>query len=204
MDVRTGIGLGGEGAKKIGALDDDDAQKKNQPKKNPKNQQKKPHSYGFNMSVIKALAMAEPLVDVVEPDQVVAEKPCLLHSLDMAAMPPAAGQLPGYASAFSSPFELTAGSNNYIHALVAYFDVEFSACHKPLRFATGPDARPTHWKQTVFYLEDTLVVKKGETVRGTFSCAPNAQNPRDLDIVIEYELDGAVCKAKRRQEYRMR
>lgn len=196
--------MGGEGAKKIGALDDDDAQKKNQPKKNPKNQQKKPHSYGFNMSVIKALAMAEPLVDVVEPDQVVAEKPCLLHSLDMAAMPPAAGQLPGYASAFSSPFELTAGSNNYIHALVAYFDVEFSACHKPLRFATGPDARPTHWKQTVFYLEDTLVVKKGETVRGTFSCAPNAQNPRDLDIVIEYELDGAVCKAKRRQEYRMR
>jgi type I protein arginine methyltransferase len=156
------------------------------------------------MSVIKDLAMAEPLVDVVEPDQVVADKPCLLHSLDMAAMPPAAGQSPGFASAFSSPFELTAASNNYVHALVAYFDVEFSACHKPLRFTTGPDARPTHWKQTVFYLEDTLVLKKGESVRGVFTCRPNAQNPRDLDIEIEYEVKGLVCQAKRKQHYRMR
>lgn len=156
------------------------------------------------MSVIKDLAMAEPLVDVVEPTQVVSDRPCLLHSLDLAAMPPAAGQAAGFASAFSAPFELTAASNNYVHALVAYFDVEFSAGHKPLRFSTGPEARPTHWKQTVFYLDDTLVVKKGESVRGVFTCRPNAQNPRDLDIEIEYELSGAVCQAKRKQSYRMR
>lgn len=174
------------------------------PRPLPTTPQTQKNSYGFNMSCIKKLAMAEPLVDVVDPSQLVCDRPALLHALDMTKMPPAEGQPPGYASAFSSSFALTAASNNYVHALVAYFDVEFSACHKPLRFSTGPESRPTHWKQTVFYLDEALVIKKGETVRGAFTCRPNASNPRDLDIEIEYELDGEVCKVKRKQEYRMR
>jgi hypothetical protein len=31
--------------------------------------------------------------------------------------------------------------------------------------STAPKARATHWKQTVFYLEDTLTVSAGEKVR---------------------------------------
>jgi hypothetical protein len=38
----------------------------------------------------------------------------------------------------------------------------------------------THWKQTVFYLEDTLTVCEGEELSGTYTCKPNAKNPRDL------------------------
>lgn len=48
--------------------------------------------------------------------------------------------------------------NDYVHALVGYFDVSFKACHKAIGFSTSPQARSTHWKQTVFYLEDTLTV----------------------------------------------
>lgn len=55
--------------------------------------------------------------------------------------------------AFECPFTLTARRNDYVHALVAYFDIEFSHCHKPVRFSTGPHAKYTHWKQTVFYLQ---------------------------------------------------
>lgn len=40
---------------------------------------------------------------------------------------------------------------------VGFFDVSFTRGHKPLSFTTSPRARATHWKQTVFYLEDTLV-----------------------------------------------
>ncbi len=58
---------------------------------------------------------------------------------------------------FKVPFSLTLQRNDYIHALVAYFDVSFTAGHKPVSFTTSPRARPTHWKQTVFYLENTLV-----------------------------------------------
>jgi hypothetical protein len=55
--------------------------------------------------------------------------------------------------------------NDYVHALVGYFDVSFKACHKTIQFSTGPLARSTHWKQTVFYLEDTLTVRQGEGMR---------------------------------------
>ncbi len=32
--------------------------------------------------------------------------------------------------------------------------------------------------------------QEGEKITGTLSCAPNARNNRDLDIVIDYEVQG--------------
>ena len=36
------------------------------------------------------------------------------------------------------PFRLVAARNDYVHALVAYFDVYFTACHKLVWFSTSP------------------------------------------------------------------
>ena len=83
-------------------------------------------------------------------------------------------------AAFEAPFALCARRADYVHALVAHFDVSFTACHKPVRFSTAPAARPTHWKQTVLYLEDALAVCEGEEITGTLACRPNDKNPRDL------------------------
>ena len=35
-----------------------------------------------------------------------------------------------------------------------------------------------------------LIVQEGETIRGQLSCAPNSRNNRDLDIVIDWEVEG--------------
>ena len=43
---------------------------------------------------------------------------------------------PGDAS-FTAPFKLIAERTDYIHALVAYFDVSFTKCHKLMGFSTG-------------------------------------------------------------------
>ena len=43
---------------------------------------------------------------------------------------------PGDAS-FTAPFKLVASRDDYIHALVAYFDVSFTNCHKLTGFSTG-------------------------------------------------------------------
>lgn len=40
-----------------------------------------------------------------------------------------------------------------VQALVTNFKVEFSKAHKGVAFSTAPDAPPTHWKQTMFYLD---------------------------------------------------
>jgi protein arginine N-methyltransferase 1 len=64
--------------------------------------------------------------------------------------------------AFTAPFALRSRRADFMHALVLYFDCDFSACHTPVSFSTGPAAEYTHWKQTVFYLQNVLTL----SVRG--------------------------------------
>ncbi|CAL5229652.1 g13017 [Coccomyxa viridis] len=152
--------------------------------------------YGFDFSAIKRLAMQEPLVDVVDQEQVVTEA-CKLSTFNISDMTKSD-------AAFTVPFRLVASRNDYIHALVAYFDVYFTACHKLVWFSTSPKSRSTHWKQTVVYLEDTITICQGEVITGQLTCSPNKSNPRDLDISIEYSFKGKNSSAQGRQEYRMR
>jgi len=137
---------------------------------------------GFNMSSIKRLAMQEPLVDVVDGNQVMSTT-ARIKAIDIASVKE--DDL-----SFKSPFRLVATRDDFCHALVVSFDMEFSKTHKKIFFSTAPTAPYTHWKQTVFYLNDVLSVKKGEELRGEFSCKPNAKNPRDLDIQIHLEFRG--------------
>lgn len=107
--------------------------------------------------------------------------------------------------AFSTNFKLAVKRDDFIHALVSWFDIDFTACHKPIRFSTGPHTKYTHWKQTVFYFKDVLTVQHGEEVQVKLNVRPNEKNRRDLDIEIgyEFETDDEVRNAKGEAEYRM-
>ncbi|CAN8326493.1 unnamed protein product [Cochlearia groenlandica] len=152
--------------------------------------------YGFDMSCIKKKAMMEPLVDTVDQNQIVTDSK-LLKTMDISKM--SSGD-----ASFTAPFKLVAQRNDYIHALVAYFDVSFTMCHKLLGFSTGPKSRATHWKQTVMYLEDVLTICEGETITGSMSVSYNKKNPRDIDIKLSYTLNGQHSKISRTQHYKMR
>ncbi|CAH8364402.1 unnamed protein product [Eruca vesicaria subsp. sativa] len=152
--------------------------------------------YGFDMSCIKKKAMMEPLVDIVDPKHIVTDSR-LLKTMDISKM--SSGD-----ASFTAPFKLVAQRNDYIHALVAYFDVSFTMCHKLLGFSTGPKSKATHWKQTVMYLEDVLTVCEGETITGSMSVSYNKKNPRDIDIKLSYSLNGKHSKISRTQHYKMR
>ncbi|GAX73379.1 hypothetical protein CEUSTIGMA_g832.t1 [Chlamydomonas eustigma] len=152
--------------------------------------------YGFNMSCIKETAMQEPLVDIVDAQQICTTT-CVVKSIDIRTMRKED-------ATFEVPFYLTAKRNDYIHALVGSFDIQFTCGHKPITFSTSPHARATHWKQTVFYLEEPITINTGEEVTGSLSCRPNSKNPRDLDITISYQFDGENSQCDISQEYRMR
>jgi len=137
--------------------------------------------YGFNFSPLQKTALAEPLVDTVEMKAIVSD-PCLAFSIDLYTV--TAPEL-----AFSVPFQLSITRNDFVHAFISWFDIEFSACHKPIKFSTGPHAKYTHWKQTVFYLHEVLTVMRGETIVGNISSKPTEKNRRDLDVRITYRLD---------------
>jgi protein arginine N-methyltransferase 1 len=91
--------------------------------------------------------------------------------------------------AFTSPFTLDVRRDDFVHALIAWFDIDFTACHKPIRFSTGPHTKYTHWKQTVFYLKDVLTVQQGEQITGVIDNKPNDKNKRDLDVKITWKLE---------------
>lgn len=92
-------------------------------------------------------------------------------------------------------FRLRAIRDDYIHAFVTYFIVEFSACSQRTFINTGrsifskicqvtiedlflaPGAGYTHWKQTVFYFPDYATVKRDEVLEGKFSSKVNLENP---------------------------
>lgn len=152
--------------------------------------------YGFDMSCIKKQAMMEPLVDTVDQNQIVTN--CqLLKTMDISKM--SSGD-----ASFTVPFKLVAERNDFIHALVAYFNVSFTKCHKLMGFSTGPRSKSTHWKQTVLYLEDVVTICEGETLSGSMTVANNKKNPRDIDITLKYAINGNRCKVSRTQHYKMR
>lgn len=151
--------------------------------------------YGFNMRCIKDIAMREPLVDTVEPHSVVTEA-CAFKSIDILSVKKEE-------LTFQVPFEMTAKRDDYVHAFVVYFDIWFSCCHKPVYFSTGPHAKYTHWKSTVFYFNGEIPINTGEKIIGHLSCAPNKRNHRDLDITIDYTFNGSLCQMSEKLDYQM-
>ena len=141
--------------------------------------------------------MSEPLVDTVDMKAVVTD-PAPVFTIDLYTVK--AEDL-----AFNMPFTLDVRRSDFVHALIAWFDIEFAACHKPIKFSTGPHTKYTHWKQTVFYLQDVLTVETGEKIKGVLDNRPNARNPRDLDIKITYNLETEDPKrqASGQGEYKM-
>lgn len=152
--------------------------------------------YGFDMSCIRSNALQEPLVDVVDRNQVVSNS-CLLKEIDIQTC--TKDDIP-----FDSPFHLTLKRNDYVQALVTFFNIEFTKCHKRVGFSTAPEAPYTHWKQTVFYLEDYITCKKGEEMFGVFRMKPNDRNKRDLDFEIDVDFRGELCELNEKNVYRMR
>jgi protein arginine N-methyltransferase 1 len=152
--------------------------------------------WGFDMSCIKKQAMQEPLVDVVEAQAVITDVQNIFE-IDC-------NTIKVEDLKFSSKFTLRMCRNDYLHAFVSFFDIVFSKCHKSVWFSTGPYADYTHWKQTVFYLNDVLMVSEGQTLEGEINVAPNDKNPRDMDIDITYNFKGTYKNYEAKQQFFLR
>jgi len=137
------------------------------------------------------------LVDVVNAEAV-ATSACMIKELDMLTCTQED-------LAFTTPFSIKATRSDIVHALVVYFDIDFAhGLHKKVSFSTGPQAKYTHWKQTIFYVEQELPINKGEEIKGVFACRPNTENPRDYDIDLQVDFKGKNVEAHSKQFFRLR
>ncbi|KAL3822982.1 hypothetical protein ACHAXA_008122 [Cyclostephanos tholiformis] len=153
--------------------------------------------YGFDMSALKYVALKEPVVDVVDPKLVVTNSVPILN-IDLQ-------NCTENDLSFASPFRLRAHRSDRVHSFVAYFECAFTRVRQPLGFSTSPFSKYTHWKQTIFYLNDPISVCEGEEITGTIACRPNRKNARDLDISLDINFDGRYSKIiSKHVEYRLR
>eukprot|EP01012_Entosiphon_sulcatum_P023864 TRINITY_DN28_c0_g1_i2.p1 TRINITY_DN28_c0_g1~~TRINITY_DN28_c0_g1_i2.p1 ORF type:complete len:345 (-),score=70.21 TRINITY_DN28_c0_g1_i2:58-1059(-) len=152
--------------------------------------------YGFDFAPIKRLAMLEPLVDTVSPDQLCTE-PAVMLEIDL--MTATVSDL-----SFKTAFTVKAKRRDMCHALVAWFDTDFTQVHRTVKISTSPFGVPTHWKQTVFYLAEPLAVEPGEEFQCELQCLPNQGNHRDLDIHLKINFEGKSQQIRYEQDFRLR
>ena len=141
--------------------------------------------YGFDMTPIQEIALREPVVDVVDAKALVTDSVPILE-LDILTCTKED-------ATFQANFVLQANRNDFINGFCAYFECAFTQVHKPIGFSTAPFCRYTHWKQTIFYLHEAIIICEGETIIGNISVQPNSKNRRDLDITLSLDVSGERC-----------
>ncbi|CCC67591.1 hypothetical protein NCAS_0A10330 [Naumovozyma castellii] len=149
--------------------------------------------YGFDYSPFIPLVMREPIVDIIDKNKVnTTANEIIEFDLNIVKLEDLT---------FEVPFHLKAKRNDTISGLVTWFDVVFPCPKKdviPVSFSTGPFSAYTHWKQTLFYLQDDLECEVDDDLEGTLSCSPSKVNNRDLDIKIKYTFSakGAIANIR--------
>jgi len=135
--------------------------------------------YGFKMSCMRSPILAEASVEVVPQEHIVSNSAQVLD-IDINTCTVADTQ-------FTSQFALEITRDCSLTAIVGYFDTFFDLV-QPVMFSTGPQATPTHWKQTVFYLPERLAVMKDQVIQGNIVCKRMATDARALKVSLS--LDG--------------
>lgn len=134
--------------------------------------------YGFNMDCLGAAAMKEPIVDSVNAEPIISDT-CKVLELDLCKMNPDDVE-------FSNEYCITFEENETCHALLAWFDCEFSRLTRPKTLSTSPHAGYTHWKQVVFYLKEDIRMERGDKLKGSVAVKKSPANFRELDIKISF------------------
>ena len=138
--------------------------------------------YGFNMSAIKELVTRNAVVDSVDEDKVLFDS-YLIKDINLMSV-----KIEDLS--FTSPFKITAHRNGFVKAFMGFFEYGFTLGHKLLYTSTSPFNEDTHWQQTTFYLTEDIIVSEGEFIEGNISVNPKKENPRHLDIFIDYNFNG--------------
>ncbi|NWV14745.1 ANM1 methyltransferase, partial [Ptilonorhynchus violaceus] len=100
---------------------------------------------------------------------------------------------------FTAPFCLQVKRNDYVHALVAYFNIEFTRCHKRTGFSTSTD-----WDGLGRTGTDWDKLGGGGDTSGPLIPNFSPQKKRDLDFTIDLDFKGQLCELSCSTDYRMR
>ena len=142
--------------------------------------------YGFDFSPVlpsvQQNLLSQPTITEIRSAQCLA-KPEMVTHLEMAFAEPEDLQT------IRGIFNFDINKNDVMHGFACWFDVKFEG-DNPVTLDTGPNCEPTHWKQTVMFLPDPLLVSKNELITCGVVLTQDMDNRRRYDICIELEDSG--------------
>ena len=148
------------------------------------------------MNVMTPTVMKEPLVDIVNGDNVMSDS-CKILDLDLVNCKKEDVE-------FSSEYQLNMRYTDRVHGLIAWFDTPFSNLTRPVNLSTSPFKKNTHWKQVVFYMEQDIDVREGDVIYGSLATRKSQSNFRELDVKISYHYDGGRSRKSFVNLYKIR
>ncbi|KAF3312494.1 hypothetical protein TWF173_007104 [Orbilia oligospora] len=167
--------------------------------------------YGFRMSAMKERIREDVVIAHLKPTGLVSE-PAVFLNLPLHTIK--TGEL-----VFTKSFELEISENvESLDAFVVYFDNYFATSRNSIigenaraekwtgegvAFTTGPGGKETHWRQGVLMVQDGAgLLHTGQKVTGEITYRKSADNSRELEIEVGWEVVGK--NQKRKQLWHMR
>lgn len=157
------------------------------------------NAYEFNLSALKSLAIKEffsrPKSNhILKPEDCLSE-PCTILQLDMRTVQ-------------VSDLETMRGELRFdiqkagtLHGFTAWFSVHFQSLEEgqPQQvLSTGPLHPTTHWKQTLFMMDDPVPVHTGDVVTGSVVLQRNPVWRRHMSVCLSWVVTSAVDPTSQR------
>jgi len=140
------------------------------------------HVYGFDMSDMKSFILKDAQVDCFDPKSLMT-RPHIVKSIDTKSS--SVKDLD-----FSVPLEWVMERDGRLHGVLGWFDTYFEGPGmESIFFSTGPQATPTHWKQSLFIFREAFDVSKGDKLTGQLTVLKSLEYHRDLEIRVELWMD---------------
>ena len=87
---------------------------------------------------------------------------------------------------FAATYHLNIKKNSKVSAMISWFDCHFENLKNKVILSTSPYEPYTHWKNTIFYLDQPQDVREGDKVKGSIAVRQAKENHRELDLKISY------------------
>ncbi|EGR34623.1 protein arginine n-methyltransferase, putative [Ichthyophthirius multifiliis] len=154
--------------------------------------------YNVDMSCIKQWVFKEPLVEIIE-EQCINSSQCDFKEFDLYTVKKSDLD-------FVSNYSINIRNDSFVQGLVVWWEVHFQHGHTPLKISSSPFNTVTHWKQTIFFINEEknfLQVFKGNILKGKIAVQKNENNIRDLDIKIQFKLNNQYIEYDKSFVYKL-
>jgi protein arginine N-methyltransferase 1 len=151
--------------------------------------------YGFNFSVLKNPALAEPIIDNFPNNNIISNS-CKIFDIDLYTVK--VEDLD-----FSAGYEIIFNKDDTFNGFVTWFDVEFDKLPNKIKLSTSPYEPSTHWKQVMFYSKNDIEVKKNEKLKGSICVIKDKMNFRFINSKISFHFDNGTKKLDWYQLYKI-